>query len=301
MINSAFARDTGGEQNLISTLQQNFDITINHYVQVNFDSFRQVVDSIGGVPVWMPTAARDPASGFYNDQLGCVNMTASRGSPSCAAASSRSSTEDEDWVNDPLSDQNRVQRQQIFIQRAMTDALAEVKSNPLRLRELVDIGVSNIVARPQPGHRRHPRPRRPLQGLRRLQARGLPAARDRVPARPQPAAARRGRRRADAQRVPGPGRGRDPAGPRDGQGAQRHRRRRGAAARGPGHRRQRRPPAGGLPDGGPRRRRGRSTRRPRSSTRRGSRPTPSGSPATSPAPRPSRWSRTPTSPRGPCG
>ena len=61
MINSAFARDTGGEQNLINTLQQNFDIQINHYVQVNFDSFRQVVDSIGGVPVWMPTAARDTA------------------------------------------------------------------------------------------------------------------------------------------------------------------------------------------------------------------------------------------------
>jgi hypothetical protein len=59
--------------------------------------------------------------------------------------------EDEDWVNDPLSDQNRVQRQQIFIQRAMTDALAEVKSNPLRLRELVDIGVSNVSLDPNLG------------------------------------------------------------------------------------------------------------------------------------------------------
>jgi LytR cell envelope-related transcriptional attenuator len=60
-------------------------------------------------------------------------------------------TEDEEWERDPLSDQNRVQRQQIFIQRAMTDALAEVKSNPLRLRELVDIGVSNVSLDPNLG------------------------------------------------------------------------------------------------------------------------------------------------------
>ena len=64
MINSAFARDTGGEQNLIDTLKQNFDITINHYVQVNFESFRQVVESIGGVPTWMPSAARRPGVGL---------------------------------------------------------------------------------------------------------------------------------------------------------------------------------------------------------------------------------------------
>jgi polyisoprenyl-teichoic acid--peptidoglycan teichoic acid transferase len=151
MINTAFARDAGGEQNLISTLQQNFDITINHYVQVNFDSFRHVVDSIGGVPVWMPTAARDTASGFYNDQLGCVNLDGEQGLAFVRSRKLEILDEDEDWVHDPLSDQNRVQRQQIFIQRAMTDALAEVKSNPLRLRELVDIGVSNVSLDPNLG------------------------------------------------------------------------------------------------------------------------------------------------------
>jgi LCP family protein required for cell wall assembly len=151
MINTAFARDAGGEQNLISTLQQNFDITINHYVQVNFDSFRHVVDSIGGVPVWMPTAARDTASGFYNDQLGCVTLDGEQGLAFVRSRKLEILDEDEDWVHDPLSDQNRVQRQQIFIQRAMTDVLAEVKSNPLRLRELVDIGVSNVSLDPNLG------------------------------------------------------------------------------------------------------------------------------------------------------
>jgi hypothetical protein len=51
---------------------------------------------------------------------------------------------DGEWERDPLSDVHRVRRQQVFIQRAMSQALGQVKSNPLRLRELVDIGVSNI-------------------------------------------------------------------------------------------------------------------------------------------------------------
>ena len=151
MINAAFARDTGGEQNLIDTLKLNFEITINHYVQVNFDSFRQVVDNIGGVPVWMPVAARDPASGFYNDQLGCVTMNGDQGLAFVRSRKMEILTEDEDWERDPLSDEHRVRRQQIFIQRAMADALAEVKSNPLRLRELVDIGVSNVSLDPNLG------------------------------------------------------------------------------------------------------------------------------------------------------
>ena len=151
MINSAFARDTGGEQNLIDTLNQNFGITINHYVQVNFASFQQVVDSIGGVPIWMPTAARDDDSGFYNDQLGCVTMNGEQALSFVRSRKLEILDQDEDWVHDPLSDVNRVKRQQILIQRAMADALSEVKSNPLRLRELVDIGVSTVALDPNLG------------------------------------------------------------------------------------------------------------------------------------------------------
>jgi hypothetical protein len=48
------------------------------------------------------------------------------------------------WVTDPLSDVNRVRRQQIFIQGAMAKALSQVRSNPLRLQQLVDIGINNV-------------------------------------------------------------------------------------------------------------------------------------------------------------
>jgi hypothetical protein len=58
---------------------------------------------------------------------------------------------DGDWERDPLSEVNRVRRQQIFIQRALADVLAEAKSNPLRMREMVDIGVENVALDPNLG------------------------------------------------------------------------------------------------------------------------------------------------------
>lgn len=143
MINSAYARDAGGEQVLIDTLRQNFDITINHFVEVNFESFQEVVDAIGGVSIHMDRAARDGASGFHSEVLGCTTLDGEMG---LAFVRSRKMDVmiDGEWERDPLSDVHRVRRQQVFIQRAMSQALGQVKSNPLRLRELVDIGVSNV-------------------------------------------------------------------------------------------------------------------------------------------------------------
>jgi len=148
MINAVYNRpDDKGPQNLIDTLQQNFGVTINHFVEVNFDSFQRVVDSVGGVPVFMERAARDKGSGFYNEQLGCVNLN---GEDALEFVRSRKLEVliDGEWRHDPLSDVNRVKRQQIFIQRAMSKVLARVKDNPLYLHELIDIGVDTVKLDP---------------------------------------------------------------------------------------------------------------------------------------------------------
>ncbi|HLT69267.1 MAG TPA: LCP family protein [Acidimicrobiales bacterium] len=151
MINAVYNRpDNQGPQNLIDTLQQNFGITINHFVEVNFDSFRRVVESVGGVPVFMERAARDKGSGFYNEQLGCVNLN---GEDALEFVRSRKLEVliDGEWRHDPLSDVNRVKRQQIFIQRAMSKVLSQVKDNPLYLHELIDIGVDTVTLDPNLG------------------------------------------------------------------------------------------------------------------------------------------------------
>ena len=65
---------------LIDTIEENFDIPINHYVQVDFAGFRGLVDAVGSVPVWFDAPARDfnaaegiSQTGFEALDPGCIN------------------------------------------------------------------------------------------------------------------------------------------------------------------------------------------------------------------------------------
>jgi LCP family protein required for cell wall assembly len=59
-INSAFNRGPG---QLVQTIQQGFGIPIHHYLLVNFDGFREVVDALGGVAMYFPRPVRDSNNG----------------------------------------------------------------------------------------------------------------------------------------------------------------------------------------------------------------------------------------------
>ena len=45
-INAAFSK---GQDVLIKTIQADFGIPIHHYVEVDFEGFKSIVDAIGGV------------------------------------------------------------------------------------------------------------------------------------------------------------------------------------------------------------------------------------------------------------
>jgi LCP family protein required for cell wall assembly len=144
MINSAYNRPNGGEQVLIDTIRENFDIPINHFVEVNFDSFQQVVDEVGGVPMWIPYPVRDTHSGLYQYNTGCVTLDGEQGLAFARSRYLQIQRPNGRWEQDGSADLGRVQRQQIFIQRALAKALSQAKSNPLRINELLDIGTRNI-------------------------------------------------------------------------------------------------------------------------------------------------------------
>ena len=55
-INAAF---NAGPQRVIETIEQNFDVPVSHYLQVDFAGFRKIVDAIGTVPIYFPAPARD--------------------------------------------------------------------------------------------------------------------------------------------------------------------------------------------------------------------------------------------------
>jgi LCP family protein required for cell wall assembly len=141
-INSAYSTS---RQVLIDTLRDNFNIEINHYIEVDFSGFQQLVDAVGGVPLYLDRAVKDDHSGLFVSKLGCVTLDGEQALAFARARHLRVMQPDGEWSReDPYADLGRIQRQQVFMRRAVVRAIGAAKSNPLKLRELVDIGVSNV-------------------------------------------------------------------------------------------------------------------------------------------------------------
>ena len=64
-INSAYS-DAAVRRRSIDTLKANFDIDINHYLEVDFKSFQEIVDDIGNVSVYLPGRIRDQELGLQH-------------------------------------------------------------------------------------------------------------------------------------------------------------------------------------------------------------------------------------------
>jgi len=134
------ALETGGPERLIRTIDQNFGIPVHHYLQVDFAGFRDLVDIVDGVPVLFPHPARDRESGLSIEAPGCYTL-----GPVQALGFARGryyyvQDDDGDWHQDPRSDLARNERQQLFMQLALSRAIAKGARNPNTLRRLIDLG-----------------------------------------------------------------------------------------------------------------------------------------------------------------
>jgi len=141
-INSAFA--IGGPELLIQTIQEGLGIQVNHYAEVDFQGFKNIVDTVGGLSVYLAAPARDTKTGLDQPDGGCVKLD---GFQSLAYVRSRfyETYEAGRWVQDPTSDIGRIQRQQDFIRRMMKKAVSQGLGNPLTLNRLIGIGVNNLT------------------------------------------------------------------------------------------------------------------------------------------------------------
>jgi LCP family protein required for cell wall assembly len=144
-INSAYSMGTPdqGRQRLIDTIRENFSIEIHHYVEVSFEGFARLVDSVGGVPLFFDSAVRDEHSGFYMENLGCQTLNGDQALKLVRSRHLEYMTPD-GWESDGYADLGRITRQQIFMEEALKRTLAEVRSNPAKITQLIDIGVDTV-------------------------------------------------------------------------------------------------------------------------------------------------------------
>jgi LCP family protein required for cell wall assembly len=141
-INAAYVKDD--PQRLIDTIYQNFAIGVDHFIQVDFCAFKNIVDAVGGVAVPFEYPARDTNSGLDVPTTGCFTFT---GDHALAYVRSRyyQYYKDGKWVKDGLSDLGRVSRQQDFIRRALSAALDKGITNPSVARGLIETAQNNVV------------------------------------------------------------------------------------------------------------------------------------------------------------
>ncbi len=117
-INSAYAY--GGPTLMVRTIQENLGIEVNHYVEIGFVGFRDMVNELGGIHIAFPNAARDTSSGL-DVEAGTELLD---GDMALAYARSRKYQENQNgsWVSVDATDIGRTQRQQEVV-RAMLSEL----------------------------------------------------------------------------------------------------------------------------------------------------------------------------------
>jgi polyisoprenyl-teichoic acid--peptidoglycan teichoic acid transferase len=138
-INSAFGRGPG---ELVETIHQNLGIPIHHYLLVDFDGFREVVDALGGVSLRFPRPVRDSNNGHNESGLnvpraGCQHL---RGDQALALARSRHfqyQGRDGRWHDDPGADLGRIRRQQMLLRTLAGRALGRRLANPIRANAFI--------------------------------------------------------------------------------------------------------------------------------------------------------------------
>ena len=144
-INSAF--DSKDPSRLIRTINDNFGVPVDHYVNVNLCAFKEIVDSVGGVKIPFAHRTKDDRVGFREVGPGCVEL---RGGQALAYVRSRTGYRYFDetkqkWVGDPTGDIGRITRQQDFLRRSMQRALDRGTTNPATANALLNVALDRVI------------------------------------------------------------------------------------------------------------------------------------------------------------
>ncbi|MBE1456475.1 LCP family protein required for cell wall assembly [Nocardiopsis terrae] len=130
-INAAYAY--GGPQLAVQTVESVTDVRIDHYVEVDFSGFVDVVDSLDGIDVCLPEAIEDPKA--HLDMAAGTHRV--DGTEALAFARTRAT---------PRGDLDRIDRQQQVLSAMLDRAMStETLSDPVKLTAFLDSALSSVT------------------------------------------------------------------------------------------------------------------------------------------------------------
>jgi LCP family protein required for cell wall assembly len=119
-----------GPGQLVAAITDDFGIPIQHYVELNFDTFQGVVDALGGLKMYFPMPVYDQESSLNIPTAGCTTLN---GFQALAVVRARhlqyqppsdAGLPHYDWPYDPQSDLSRIRRDHEFL-RVMASAVKQ--------------------------------------------------------------------------------------------------------------------------------------------------------------------------------
>jgi LCP family protein required for cell wall assembly len=131
----------GGPERLIRTVQQSLGVPVNHYVEVDFAGFLELVDAVGGITIDFDAPASDPKSGLDIRAAGPQRLDKDM---ALAYVRSRTYTRtiNGKQVVDPRGDLGRIERQQTFL-RAVMKKVGTTR-NPFRIAHIGNAVAGNL-------------------------------------------------------------------------------------------------------------------------------------------------------------
>jgi LCP family protein required for cell wall assembly len=120
-----------GPEQLVEAITNDLGIPIDHYVEINFDGFQNVINALGGIDMDFPTPVRDPESSLNITATGCQHLD---GFQALAVVRARhlSYYDNGSWHPDPLSDLSRIRRDHEFLKVFVETMKAKGLNDPLR-------------------------------------------------------------------------------------------------------------------------------------------------------------------------
>jgi LCP family protein required for cell wall assembly len=143
-LNSAIGREdhTVGVTNLIRTVQK-FGIPINHFIEIDMNGFKNLIDAMGGIDLRFDYPVRDLHTGLDIPKAECVTLDGVQARQYIRARYLEYFA-DGSWHVDESSDFGRMARQQDFLKRSVAQTLARIAADPTSLSRLIDAATATL-------------------------------------------------------------------------------------------------------------------------------------------------------------
>ncbi len=140
-----------GPTQLVTAVEEDFGIPIQHFVELNFDTFANVVQALGGINMYFPEPVYDAYSGLDIQTTGCIHLTGYQALQVVRARHLQykgpgvTSTNPRLWPPENQSDLARIRRDHEFLRVLATTVSKQGLGNPLTDQRIVSSVVGQLT------------------------------------------------------------------------------------------------------------------------------------------------------------